>query len=555
MDAVIDFIKLRELVSLEAVDIFNGHTESDKVIRDKHIFAGVVGNRGFEVMVVSELFSDADESGFILVGVEVVEVDNGEDFIPREEFFISKVVSKGSESDKMMIFGIKSPGIIYNSHKKTLAEGEEMLKSIQEISNYIVKSKGSVLDGSRGEVMVTGGLLSLVSGYGYKEGEGWMRGILIDLVRESGVSSGLMVVLLYIGLKKKKQIVGEFQVRGREYVYSSKKEEVERLLNEQLDLLKGLGADGVTNVHIREGLGVSKVSMEYKEGYTVEGGDLRFPYGLNKEDEDKYEGGGIVEEGAVIWMLGEVSLYEYLDIEQVVEDFLKCEEFDGRRLIIMGSPLDVRRVFSEKQKQKNIKKEKRVLILELKGASVGGGPEDVKDIEAYTGASIIRGEYGYAYRVDISKAGGLLIEAYNEEKYIESTERRVYELKNELGSGSVYKDEGINKRISKLLGSLVVLNVGGVTEAEAKYNRGVVERKLKEVLEKRRSGVLNGEEVLRGLRYENEYLTEEEMLYLKGTELWEKEYSYEEIVVGLKRVQSLLETLNNVSLIIKGARK
>ena len=428
-----------------------------------------------------------------------------------------------------------------------------MLKSIQEISNYIVKSKGSVIDGSRGGAVITGGILSLVSGYAYKEGEGWMRGVLIDLVRESGVSSGLMVVLLYMGLKKKKELglLEELASQKEKYFFELEEDSfgVERLLNEQLDLLGGV--EGV-NIHLRAGLGVSKVSMEYKEGYTVEGGDIRFPYGLSKEEEVKYEGGGnIIEEGAVIWMLGEVSLYEYLDIGQVVEDFKKCEEFEGRRLIIMGAPLDVRRVFG---KSRPGLKEPRVLILELKGASVGGGPEDVKDIEAYTGASIIRGEYGYAYRVDISKAGGLVIEAYNEDKYIESTERRVNELRSELGSGSAYKDEGIHKRISKLLGSLVVLNVGGVTEAEAKYNRGEVEQKLKEVLEKRRSGVLKGEGVLKSL-YASGYLTEEEWLYLSGTQLAEKEYSYEEVVVGLRRVKSLLETLNNVSLIIKGARK
>ena len=59
---------------------------------------------------------------------------------------------------------------------------EKHLKGLQEISNYIlrvvaVREGGVLLDGTRNkEVITTGGLLSLVAGYAYKEEERWVRG-------------------------------------------------------------------------------------------------------------------------------------------------------------------------------------------------------------------------------------------------------------------------------------------------------------------------------------------------------------------------------------------
>lgn len=116
-NAVVDFFMVVVLVSLEAVNIFKRHTESDKVVSNKHIFTGVVRDGGFEVMEFSILFSDPDESGFILGRVEVFKVDDLEDFIPREEFFVTEVVSDGSESEKVVL-DISFMGMIYNRHKE-----------------------------------------------------------------------------------------------------------------------------------------------------------------------------------------------------------------------------------------------------------------------------------------------------------------------------------------------------------------------------------------------------------------------------------------------------
>ena len=437
---------------------------------------------------------------------------------------------------------------------------EKHLKGLQEISNYIlrvvaVREGGVLLDGTRNkEVITTGGLLSLVAGYAYKEEERWVRGVLLDLVRESGSASGLMVVLLYMGLKKEKQIVREgwgsslIGLRSQ-YTWSQFKEEgesgLESKLNEKLDLLEG--GEGV-HVHLLGDGSYKGVGMEVelRDGYFIDGKDIKIEQGLQES-----------EEGAVIWCIGELKYrtYEYLDIQQVIDDFLTCEDFKGRKLYIIGTSVDIRRMFiSPDGSWKKLQGEgkQRVRIVELKGATVGGGEEDLKDIEAYTGASIIRGEYGYAYKVEISSRG-MLIEPYGEEKFIESTEMRVNELLSRIDSpnstgGSVYNVEGLRKRIAKLRGLLVTVGVGGVTEAEAKNNRGFAERKVKDVLEKRRSGIVKG-----GVKL-IEAVTCLELSEGDKERLREvtegAEYSYEEMEVGLRRVHSLLETLNQVSLVL-----
>lgn len=80
-----------------------GHVEDTKVIRDKHIAAVSMRERGFEFMVFSKFFNDADESGFILGGVEVFEVNNGKYFIPSIVFLVTEVVSQRGKSDKMVL--------------------------------------------------------------------------------------------------------------------------------------------------------------------------------------------------------------------------------------------------------------------------------------------------------------------------------------------------------------------------------------------------------------------------------------------------------------------
>lgn len=182
----------------------------------------------------------------------------------------------------------------------------------------------------------------------------------------------------------------------------------------------------------------------------------------------------------------------------------------------------------------------RVRVIELKGVD---SRNDLKDIEAYTGGSILKGEYGYAQRVVVGVDGSLVIEPYYEDRYVESTERRVSELLNRKGSyESVSKDEGIDKRVAKLRGVLIQVAVGGVTEAESRWKKGEVELKIKEVMQKRRSGVIVGRDLIRALGFPSDWENEEE-------------YSYEEVENGLRRVDSLVEVLSKVSLVIPERKK
>lgn len=439
------------------------------------------------------------------------------------------------------------------------------LKSIKELSDYItrvyfIKGGGQIqvsLIERNGVMMPSGGMISLVSGYRYFPGEEYWRGLLIDLVRVSGKASGLMVVLLYKSLASafataashsdatasasasQKQVL--VQCARMPYMpydasHSDAKHPKEWLnlfekeLNEQMDLLGGGG-----HVHLDAGClsmrgGVS-YSIEAREGYLVE--DVRYLHGSTNES-------GVLE-GAVIWCIGELAsmtkgVREALDIGGVVKDFLECEDFVGRDLLIFGVSEELRYLMPKGSSVNNA----RVRVIELKGVD---SRNDLKDIEAYTGGSILKGEYGYAQRVVVGVEGSLVIEPYYEDRYVESTERRVSELLNRKGSyESVSKDEGIDKRVAKLRGVLIQVAVGGVTEAESRWKRGEVELKIKEVMEKRRSGVVKGRDLMRALGFPSDWENEEE-------------YSYEEVENGLRRVDSLVEVLSKVSLVIPERKK
>ncbi len=429
---------------------------------------------------------------------------------------------------------------------------ELSIKSLQELSNYITRvylkeSSHLVERNGQGMLIPKGGLISLIAGYRYFPGEEYWRGLLIDLVGVSGGASGLMVVLLYKRLAsaskgadaaasasqkqvleqcgRKPYLVSDAASHPKEWLSLFEKE-----LNEQMDLLGGGG-----HVHLDAGClsmrgGVS-YSIEAREGYLVEG--VRYLHGSSSESGEL--------QGPVIWCIGELAsmtrgVREALDIGGVVKDFLECEDFVGRDLLIFGVSEELRYLMPKGSSVNNA----RVRVIELKGVD---SRNDLKDIEAYTGGSILKGEYGYAQRVVVGVDGSLVIEPYYEDRYVESTERRVSELLNRKGSyESVSKDEGIDKRVAKLRGVLIQVAVGGVTEAESRWKRGEVELKIKEVMQKRRSGVIVGRDLIRALGFPSDWENEEE-------------YSYEEVENGLRRVDSLVEVLSKVSLVIPERKK
>lgn len=397
------------------------------------------------------------------------------------------------------------------------------LKQLSKIVKLLKSSEGSLLYENLLIQSSRDSVLRLVN----ESTEGYERGLLLDLIRETGRESVLLLMLLEYGLRK-----GVFRYvempKGEPYVWG-KGDKFERELNEALEMVGGYG-----HVHIDtvgawyKGMEERKIGVE--ELYVLESKEVRY----RRKDADANANADEELEGAVLWFVGEVEEMRggwYMDLGGVVEDFLGCEEFEGRSLVIVGETRELRLLLP---KGSRIESE-RVRIVELKGVKSG---EDLRDLEAYTGGSRLKGEYGYARRVIITRRGDLVVEAYSDEKYVESTEVRVKELESKIRrEESVFLVEEWKKRIAKLRGMMIVVSVVGASETEIKWKRGIVEKEVRDILSKRLTGVVKGSSLLSHLPEGFDWISEEE-------------YSYGLLCEGLKRVSSMVETLSKVSKII-----
>lgn len=169
--------------------------------------------------------------------------------------------------------------------------------------------------------------------------------------------------------------------------------------------------------------------------------------------------------------------------------------FEGRPLLLI-SPLVSREVvnlFELNNREKSLE----CSLAEAPRVTWSKGWMD--DLAAFTGATVydsaLHGEfepkyYGSALEIKM-RHGEMIIDPYDD--HIDSTARRAESLLNEARtSPHPYTQDLWKKRAAALMGSLVRLRVGGVTETEARIRRGYAEKILMSMSDMYRTGYVPG---------------------------------------------------------------
>lgn len=195
--------------------------------------------------------------------------------------------------------------------------------------------------------------------------------------------------------------------------------------------------------------------------------------------------------GPMIALFGEMIM----DFDQILETMEMMGTFEGRPLLICA-PMISKKVRSAVALNRN----KGVLDCHLiEAPRVSWGKGWMEDVGAFTGATIydknlygkFRVEhYGSALEITLKK-DQMIIDPYDD--HIDATSERAESLLREASaSPHTHTKDLLQKRAYALLGSLVRVKIGGVTELEAKVRRSKAEKLLLSVSDMHKNGRVEG---------------------------------------------------------------
>jgi len=195
--------------------------------------------------------------------------------------------------------------------------------------------------------------------------------------------------------------------------------------------------------------------------------------------------------GPMIALYGEM-IHEF---DQVLGTMELMGSFEGRPLLICA-PMIAKKVRSAVALNRN----KGVLDCHLiESPRVSWGKGWMEDVGAFTGATIyernLHGDfqnpyYGSAMEITLKK-DEIIIDPYDD--HVDATAERAESLLKEASqSPHAHTRDLLQKRAYALLGSLVRVKIGGVTELEAKVRRAKAEKLLLSLSDMHRNGCIDG---------------------------------------------------------------
>jgi len=184
-----------------------------------------------------------------------------------------------------------------------------------------------------------------------------------------------------------------------------------------------------------------------------------------------------------------------MDFEQILETMELMGTFEGRPLLICA-PMISKKIRSAVALNRNKGTLECYLI---EGPRVSWGKGWMEDLGAFTGATVYEKNlhgvfalthYGSALEITL-KHNEMIVDPY--EDHIEATAERAERLLLEASScPHTHTRDLLQKRAYALLGSLVRVKIGGVTELEAKVRRAKAEKLLLSVSDMHKNGCIEG---------------------------------------------------------------
>jgi len=169
--------------------------------------------------------------------------------------------------------------------------------------------------------------------------------------------------------------------------------------------------------------------------------------------------------------------------------------FEGRPLVVVA-PM----VGGDALKMINLNRNKGVLeAYAVDAPKVTWGKGWLDDLASFTGASVFDPEMESAFQTEFfGSAMGVLLNyqemfVYPYDDHAEGTALRAETLLREASeSAHPHTQDSLRSRANALTGSLVRLKVGGVTEAEGRWNRVLAEKALLSMSDAVRNGYVEG---------------------------------------------------------------
>jgi len=244
-----------------------------------------------------------------------------------------------------------------------------------------------------------------------------------------------------------------------------------------------VGKDGVVTVEEAKGL---QTSVSIKEGYQFNRGYMS-PYFVNDEKTSKC----VLEDPMII-----TAFKKFDSIQELVPVLEYCLS-ENRPLLLICDDIegDALKTLIVNKVRGNLK----VCVVKPPNAGIQKY-ESLKDIAAITGGTLFDNteslksftveKAGSCERVEVTKSSCLLVGNKQDE---ERVEERVDSIKNHIKESTEEKEIMIlRQRLTKIMGKIAVLNIGGATEVEIREKRDRVDDALCATTSAVKSGYVAG---------------------------------------------------------------
>ena len=261
------------------------------------------------------------------------------------------------------------------------------------------------------------------------------------------------------------------------------------------------------------------------------------------------------------------------EVEQIIDALEYMGSFEGRPLVIIAPMIGGKAL--QTIKMNNHKGTLEVYACDAPRVIWGKGWLD--DFAAFTGATVIDQKYEkfkpeyYGSAINtVLNYNEMIVDPYDD--HVDKTADRVDELLREADNCPFpHTQDQLRKRANALNGTLVRLKVGGATEAEARWRRGLVEKSLLSMMDAKVNGYVEGAiPTLYNIETGNEFLDRALKAPFKvvchnlglaenDLSIWEREELYQPFPVGrmieiLDKSISIATTIGSVGHVIRSKK-
>jgi chaperonin GroEL (HSP60 family) len=261
------------------------------------------------------------------------------------------------------------------------------------------------------------------------------------------------------------------------------------------------------------------------------------------------------------------------EVEQIIDALEYMGSFEGRPLVIIAPMVGGKAL--QTIKMNNHKGTLEVYACDAPRVIWGKGWLD--DFAAFTGATVIDQKYEkfkpeyYGSAINtVLNYNEMIVDPYDD--HVDKTADRVDELLREADNCPFpHTQDQLRKRANALNGTLVRLKVGGATEAEARWRRGLVEKSLLSMMDAKVNGYVEGAiPTLYNIETGNEFLDRALKAPFKvvchnlglaenDQSIWQREELYQPFPVGriieiLDKSISIATTIGSVGYVIRSKK-